>query len=105
MKILVTGGLGYIGSHTTVELINNSHVVTIVDNLCNSKLTTLDQIEKITGQRPRFFHIDVTEETPLEEVFRENSFDGVVHFAGFKAVGESVDKPLDYYYNLSLIHI
>ena len=99
MKILVTGGLGFIGSHTIVELINNNHEVIIVDNLVNSKIDVLDKIYQITGIKPSFYKIDVTEEVNLEEVFKKNQIDGVIHFAGLKAVGESVLKPLEYYYN------
>lgn len=100
MKILVTGGLGFIGSHTCVELISNQHQVVIVDNLVNSKPEVLDRIEKITGVRPVFFPVDVTEALALESVFAAHPhFDGVIHFAGLKAVGESVEKPIAYYYN------
>ena len=99
MNILVTGGLGFIGSHTAVELINNGHNVIIVDNLINSKIEVLEKIHQITGTCPVFYHLDVTEENILEQIFFENKIDGVIHFAGLKAVGESVSKPLDYYYN------
>ena len=99
MKILVTGGLGFIGSHTIVELINSNHEVIIVDNLINSKIGVLDKIKQITGIKPSFYKIDVTQEVNLEEVFKTNQIDGVIHFAGLKAVGESVLKPLEYYYN------
>ena len=99
MNILVTGGLGYIGSHTIVELYKKHHEVVIVDNLSNSQIVTLDKIERITGKRPIFHQIDVTNEQKLEKLFGESKFDAVIHFAGFKAVGESVLKPLEYYYN------
>ncbi len=99
IKILVTGGLGYIGSHTVVELIGAGHGVVVVDNLVNSKVEVLDRLEQICGVRPDFYRIDVTEEEKLEKVFREHDFDGIIHFAGLKAVGESVEKPLEYYYN------
>lgn len=99
MKILVTGGLGFIGSHTVVELINSGHSVLVVDNLINSKIVVLERIQQITDQKPVFFQIDVTDYDKLERLFIENEIDGVVHFAGFKAVGESVSKPLEYYYN------
>ncbi|BEP28412.1 UDP-glucose 4-epimerase GalE [Helicovermis profundi] len=99
MNILVTGGTGYIGSHTVVELLNKGHSVVIVDNLSNSKIETLDKIKEITEKKVKFYKIDVTEEEKLEEVFTDNKFEGIIHFAGFKAVGESVKKPLMYYYN------
>jgi UDP-glucose 4-epimerase len=99
MKILVTGGTGYIGSHTCVELLNGGHDVVIVDNLSNSKLSILDRIEKIAGRRPVFVEADVRNETSLEAVFSAHAIDAVIHFAGLKAVGESVEKPLYYYDN------
>ena len=99
MKILVTGGTGYIGSHTCVELIQNNHEVVIVDNLYNSKKDVLDKIEKITGVKPKFYEIDILDSNKLEDVFKENEFDAVIHFAGYKAVGESVSIPLTYYKN------
>lgn len=99
MKILVTGGLGFIGSHTTVELISNGHEVVLVDNLINSKPEVLDKIRQITGVQPPFHRIDVTEEAEMEKIFQAESLDGVIHFAGLKAVGESVAKPLAYYFN------
>jgi UDP-glucose 4-epimerase len=99
MKILVTGGLGFIGSHTCVELINKNHQVVVADNLSNSKIETLERIEKITGTKPVFYKIDVTKEELVEEIFKKHDLDGVIHFAGYKAVGESVEKPLEYYYN------
>lgn len=99
MKILVTGGLGFIGSHTVVELINKGHEVEIVDNLSNSKLDIQDRIVKITGAKPKVHIVDATDESAMRKVFHGNSFDGLIHFAGLKAVGESVEKPLQYYYN------
>ena len=99
MRYLVTGGLGFIGSHTVVELINNDHEVVIADNLINSKPEVLDKIYEITGVKPNFFQIDVTDEEKVKEIFLNNKLDGVIHFAGLKAVGESVSKPLEYYYN------
>src|SRR6056297_3331135 len=98
MNILVTGGLGYIGSHTCVELIKKNHNIIIADNLSNSKINTLDKIERITEVKPVFYKIDVTNEKDTEEIFIENKIEGIIHFAGFKSVGESVKKPLDYYY-------
>ncbi len=107
MKILVTGGLGFIGSHTTVELLNNNLDVIIADNLINSKIDVLDKIEVITGKRPAFYSIDVTDEKNFSNIFKENIVEGIIHFAGLKAVGESVLKPVDYYYNnlLSVINV
>ncbi|SDY66411.1 UDP-galactose 4-epimerase [Proteiniborus ethanoligenes] len=99
MNILVTGGLGFIGSHTTIELIKNNHSVIIADNLINSKIEVLDKLSIITGIKPTFYQIDVTNEAKLEEIFVKHKIDGVIHFAGLKAVGESVSKPLEYYYS------
>ena len=99
MNILVTGGLGFIGSHTTIELIKNNHEVIIADNLINSKIEVLDKLSIITGINPTFYQIDVTDEAKVEEIFNNHKLDGVIHFAGLKAVGESVSKPLEYYYN------
>ena len=99
MNILVTGGLGFIGSHTAVELIKNNHKVIIADNLINSKIEVLDKLFTITGIKPTFYQIDVTDEAKVEEIFNNHEIDGVIHFAGLKAVGESVSKPLEYYYN------
>jgi UDP-glucose 4-epimerase len=99
MKILVTGGAGYIGSHTCVELINAGHEVVIVDNLCNSKLSVLGRIQKITGKDFAFVQVDVRDQTSLGAVFAEHNIDAVIHFAGLKAVGESVEQPLHYYDN------
>ena len=99
MTILVTGGTGFIGSHTCVELINSGHDVVIIDNLSNSKEETLERIEKIAGKRPVFYKADVCDEKALNQIFAENKIDAVIHFAGLKAVGESVAKPWAYYYN------
>lgn len=99
MKILVTGGLGFIGSHTVVELIENGHEVVIVDNLCNSKIEVLDKIEQITTIRPAFYQFDLLQIGDLRKLFSEHTFDGVIHFAGLKAVAESITKPLEYYEN------
>jgi len=99
MNILVTGGLGFIGSHTTIELIKNNHTVIIADNLINSKIEVLDKLSIITGIKPTFYQIDVTDEAKVEEIFSSHKIDGVIHFAGLKAVGESVSKPIEYYYN------
>lgn len=96
-KILLTGGTGFIGSHTAVELIEAGYEVEILDNLYNSKLVALDNIEKITGVRPKFHEVDLRDAEALAKVFAEGDFDAVIHFAGLKAVGESVEKPLKYY--------
>jgi len=98
MRVLVTGGAGFIGSHTVVELLNNNHEVIVVDNLSNSKKEVIDNIEKITDKKVTFFELDIND-TELENVFKENKIDAVIHFAGYKAVGESVAKPLMYYQN------
>ena len=99
MKILVTGGTGYIGSHTCVELIESGHDVVIVDNLYNSSIDVLDKLETITGVKPLFYEVDLLDIDKLETVFKESKFDACIHFAGYKAVGESVEKPLEYYKN------
>ncbi len=93
MTILVTGGAGYIGSHTCVELLNNNHTVIVADNLCNSNINTIDKIKQITNKDLTFYQIDVTDEQALESIFSSHKIDGVIHFAGLKAVGESVEKP------------
>lgn len=99
MNVFVTGGLGYIGSHTCVELLLSGYSVIIADNLSNSKLSVLDSIEKITGKRPKFYQTDVQHKAALEQIFCENEIDAVIHFAGYKAVGESCRLPLMYYRN------
>lgn len=99
MAVLVTGGAGYIGSHTSVELLENGYEVIIVDNLCNSDKIVLDKIKEITNKTPKFYEIDITDKDKLEVVFKENKIDSVIHFAALKAVGESVQKPLEYYSN------
>ena len=99
MKVLVTGGTGFIGSHTAVELIQHGHQVVLVDNLENSKLEVLDRIQQITGLKPEFHLINMVDKKKLETVFIKHHFDAVIHFAGLKAVGESVSKPLEYYRN------
>lgn len=98
-KILVTGGTGYIGSHTVVELLNAGYEVEILDNLFNSKIEVLDKIEQITGKKPAFHKVDLLDKEGMLEVFKNGGFDAVIHFAGLKAVGESVQKPLEYYKN------
>ena len=89
MKVLVTGGLGYIGSHTTVELLNNNYEVVILDNLSNSKISVLDKIEKITGKRPEFYKGDMIDEKLLTQIFETEKIDSVIDFAAYKAVGIS----------------
>lgn len=98
-NILVTGGTGYIGSHTCVELLSAGYNPIIVDNLCNSKIEALNRIEKISGVRPLFYENDVRDEEKMEKIFSENKIDAVIHFAGLKAVGESVKKPDLYFDN------
>ena len=98
-KVLVTGGTGYIGSHTVVELLNSGKEVVIVDNLSNSKPDVVDRIKKITGKDVKFYNIDYLDKEELENVFEENEIDSVINFAGYKAVGESVKEPLKYYHN------
>ena len=99
MNILVTGGAGYIGSHTCVELLNAGHSVIIADNLYNSKAETINKINEITNKEVIFYKIDVTCEDSVNSIFLNHQIDGVIHFAGYKAVGESVSKPLNYYHN------
>ena len=97
MKILVTGGAGYIGSHTCIELIKAGYEVIVVDNLCNSSLESLRLVEKLTDSNIPFNKVDVRDKQALTHVFQQYSIDGVIHFAGLKAVGESVEKPIEYY--------
>lgn len=99
MAILVTGGAGFIGSHTVVELLNEGKEVVIIDNFSNSKPEVLDAIRKITGQDFKFYEIDYLDKEKLEKVFEENEIEAVLNFAGFKSVGESVQKPIEYYTN------
>lgn len=99
MKILVTGGAGYIGSHTCVELLNEGYEIVIVDNFSNSKPEALDRIRTITGKEFSFFQADLLDSETINTIFKENDIDAVIHFAGLKAVGESVSKPLWYYSN------
>ena len=107
MRILVTGGLGYIGSHTVVELIQNKFDVIIIDNLSNSELFILDNIKNITGIKPIFYNIDLVDFDKLNKIFISHKIDGVIHFAAFKSVSESVKNPLKYYENnlISLLNI
>jgi UDP-glucose 4-epimerase len=99
MSVLVTGGAGYIGSHTVVELLKAGQEVVIVDNYSNSKPEVLNRIKTITGKAPTFYEVDVLDREALDAVFEKENIDSVIHFAGFKAVGESVAKPIEYYHN------
>ena len=99
MAILVTGGTGFIGSHTVVELLQSGYEVVIADNLYNSKAMVVDRIEKITGKRPAFYELDVCDKAALDALFDKEKIDAVIHFAGYKAVGESTRKPIEYYEN------
>lgn len=107
MKVFVTGGLGYIGSHTVVELLNEGHEVIIIDNLYNSSRDVIEKIEKITSKKFQFYEGDVCDEKLLDQIFHENRIDAVIHFAGYKAVGESVENPIMYYENnlISTLHL
>ena len=99
MAILVTGGAGYIGSHTCVELLNRGEEIVVLDNLSNSKVESLDRVKKITGKDFKFYKGDILSEEDIRRVFEENKIESVIHFAGLKAVGESVAKPMLYYHN------
>ena len=107
MKVLVTGGLGFIGSHTVVELLDSNYEVVIIDNLSNSSIDVVDKIKEITGKEVDFYENDVCDEDALEEIFTKHKIDAVMHFAGYKAVGESVAKPIMYYENnlVSTLHL
>ena len=99
MNILVTGGAGYIGSHTCVELLNAGYGVVVVDNLCNSNPKSLERVEALTGKKVKFYEGDVRDEALMRKIFQENELSAVIHFAGLKAVGESVAQPWRYYDN------
>jgi len=99
MSVLITGGAGYIGSHTVVELLEIGEDLVIVDNFSNSKPEALEKIKKITNKNFKFYEVDLLDEKNLEKVFKENEIESVIHFAGLKAVGESVQKPIEYYHN------
>jgi UDP-glucose 4-epimerase len=99
MSILITGGTGFIGSHTIVELLAAGRELVVVDNFCNSKPCVLDRLEQITGKRVKFYEVDLLDYDALEKVFQENEIDSCIHFAGLKAVGESCAQPLRYYHN------
>ena len=99
MAVLVTGGAGYIGSHTCVELLNAGYEVVVVDNLYNSSEKALERVEQITGKKVTFYQADLLDQEAIKKIFDQESIDSVIHFAGLKAVGESVHKPLEYYHN------
>ena len=99
MSVLVTGGAGYIGSHTTIELVEAGYEVIIVDDFSNSNPVVIERIEELLGKKVKLYEIDITDKEKLEVVFKENKIDSVIHFAAYKAVGESVEKPLEYYIN------
>ena len=99
MSVLVTGGAGYIGSHTVIELIENGYDVVVVDNLCNSKKVALERVEKIVGKKIKFYQENVCDLEKIRDIFKKENIDSVIHFAGLKAVGESCRKPLEYYQN------
>lgn len=99
MAILVTGGAGYIGSHTCVQLLESGYEVVVVDNLYNSKIEAINRVEKITGKKVTFYEMDVCDQSALRDVFNKEKIDAVIHFAAYKAVGESVRLPLEYYHN------
>jgi UDP-glucose 4-epimerase len=98
-NILVTGGLGYIGSHTVVELIENGYTPVIIDNLSNTNRDVIDRIEKISGKKTPVYEADVRDAEVLKDIFTTHNIDGIIHFAAYKAVGESVQEPLKYYHN------
>ena len=99
MSILVTGGAGYIGSHTCIELLNAGYEVVVLDNLYNSSEKALERVEQITGKKVTFYKADILDKEAMNEIFDKEDIDSVIHFAGLKAVGESVAKPLEYYHN------
>lgn len=99
MRILVTGGAGYIGSHTCLQLLEQGHEVVVFDNLCNSSEESLKRVKQITGRELTFYQADMLDRKAVDEIFSKEKIDAVIHFAGLKAVGESVVKPLEYYYN------
>lgn len=99
MAILVTGGAGYIGSHTCVELLNAGYEIIVVDNLCNSSEKALKRVQEITGKKLTYYNVDLLDKSALGNIFEKERIESVIHFAGLKAVGESVSKPLEYYYN------
>lgn len=99
MAILVTGGTGYIGSHTSIELLKRGEEIVVLDNLSNSKIEMCDSIKKLSGKDFKFYKVDLLDKENVEKIFKENKIDEVIHFAGLKAVGESCEKPIEYYHN------
>ncbi|HEY4537440.1 MAG TPA: SDR family NAD(P)-dependent oxidoreductase, partial [Erysipelothrix sp.] len=99
MKLLITGGAGYIGSHTVLELLKQDHDIVVMDNLSNASLEALKRVEKITGKSVTFYEVDLRDKDGMDQIFSKEKIEGVIHFAGLKAVGESVEKPLMYYEN------
>ena len=99
MNILVTGGAGYIGSHTCLALLEAGHTVIVADNLCNSSIETIDKVKQIANKDIAFYQVDVAVEADVDSIFDNHTIDGIIHFAGLKSIGESVEKPLAYYYN------
>ena len=99
MKILVTGGAGYIGSHTCVELLNNGYEVVVMDNLYNASEKAVERVQQITGKTLKFYNADMLDQPAMDKIFEAEKPDAVIHFAGYKAVGESVAKPIEYYHN------
>ena len=99
MKLLITGGAGYIGSHTVLELLEQDHDIVVMDNLSNASLEALKRVEKITGKSVTFYEVDLRDKDGMDQIFSKEKIEGVIHFAGLKAVGESVEKPLMYYEN------
>lgn len=99
MAVLVTGGAGYIGSHTCIELLESGYDVIIADNLCNSHKIVIDRIKELSGHKPKFYEIDIVDKNALELIFKENKIDSIIHFAALKAVGQSVSMPVEYYTN------
>lgn len=99
MAVLVSGGAGYIGSHTVIKLLEENHEVIIVDNLCNSSKEVVNRIIELSGKTPKFYEIDITDKEKMDKVFEENNIDSIIHFASLKAVGESVSMPIEYYSN------
>ena len=97
MAVLVTGGAGFIGSHTCIELLEAGYQVVVVDNLCNSSAEALKRVEQITGKKVTFYQEDLLDREAIEKIFEQEEIESVIHFAGLKAVGESVQKPLEYY--------
>ena len=99
MAVLLTGGAGYIGSHTAVEFLENGIDVAVVDNFSNSSPKAIERVEKLTGKKVALYEADVCDKEKMREIFKEREFDAIIHFAGYKAVGESVSIPLRYYHN------